>query len=128
MLNQLLRFGLFLSLGLWLKNRIKGLLILAFVLIIAWVLHNEFLNYSERSENDNYLALSYGIKWLVFVVCCVIYYFKIERKIFNSDKAERNEIEIPVTQSSQGDGFDFLRRKKVLESEADKLLKQTSKK
>ena len=123
MLNQVLKLGLFVTLGIWLRHRARGLLVLIGVLAITWILHGEYLEYISRSGDDTYLALSYVIKWGVFIVAAGWYYLLVERKIRARPELERNTISNPERSADRDDGFDFLRHKKTLESEADKALK-----
>ena len=123
MLNQVLKLGLFVTLGIWLRHRARGLLILILVLTITWILHSEYLEYISRSGDAAYLAISYVIKWGVFVVAAGWYYLLVERKIRARPELERNTITNPEQSADRDDGSDFLRHKKTLESEADKALK-----
>jgi hypothetical protein len=127
MINQLLKLGLFVTLGVWLKNRGKALCLLVVVLGITWIAHNEYLSYITQSGDDRFLGLSYGIKWGVFILSIITYYVFIERKINEDPKADRNTISHPEASKKQIDGFDFLRQKRTLESEADKVLKKSKK-
>ena len=68
MLNQVLKLGLFVTLGIWLRHRAKGLFALVGMLAVTWILHSEYLGYVSRSGDDTYLALSYAIKWGVFIL------------------------------------------------------------
>lgn len=122
MINQLLKLGLFITLGAWLKNRGKGLALLTLTLFLAWFLHNEYLSYLSQSGDDAFLAVSFVIKWGVFLIATLVYYFKVERKLNKKPQANHNTIQTPITSSETGDGFDFLRRKKTLESAEDKIL------
>ncbi len=122
MIGQLLKLGLFVTLGVWLKHRGKGLFALVLTLLTTWLLHNEYLSYITQSGDNRFLALSYGIKWGVFIVAAGLYYFALERKIRKDPSRGRNTIEHPEASAARGDGFDFLRRKKTLESESDKAL------
>ena len=124
MIGQLLKLGLFVTLGVWLKHRGKGLLVLVLTLSVTWLLHNEYLSYIAQSGDNRFLALSYGIKWGVFFLAAGSYYFAVERNISKDPTRGRNTIEHPEVSEAQGDGFDFLRRKKTLESESDKALHQ----
>ena len=123
MINQLLKLGIFITLGVWLKHRGKGLFLLVMALFVTWLGHNEYLSYITQSENTRFLALSYGIKWGIFVLSIGLYYFFVERRLNSGPDTERNTIEHPQTNEQQGDGFDFLRRKKTLESESEKAIK-----
>ena len=122
MINQLLKLGLFVTLGLWLKHRGRGLFLLVGTLAITWVIHNEYLGYIDQSGDQRFLALSYGIKWGIFALSCVLYYVFVERKIRQDPVANQNTINHPEASETRGDGFDFLRQKKTLESEKDKVL------
>ena len=95
---------------------------LLLTLVITWIIHNEYLSYASQSENQQYLALSYVIKWGVFIIAVSIYYFAVERKVLSSSNI-KNTIRRPREKESKGDGFDFLRQKRTLESAADKAVK-----
>ena len=125
MLNQLLKFGLFLSAGIWLKRRARGLLILLAVLAVTWILHREYLSYLQQSDSVAHLELSYIIKLSIFLVSCGAYYFFVERVVRKDSSSSRNTIHHPSHDSNQGDGFDFIRQKKTLETALDKELKKT---
>ena len=122
MLNQVFKLGLFVTLGIWLRYRARGLFALAAVLAVTWVLHSEYLGYVSRSGDDNFLALSYAIKWGVFILAAGCYYVLVERRIRARPELDRNTISHPDRATDRDDGFDFLRHKKTLESEADKAL------
>ena len=128
MFNQLLKVGLFVTLGLWFKNRLRGLAYLVMVLLLTWLLHSEYLAYVERSGNTDFLEWSFLLKWLIVFTSIAAYFLFVERKLGKSQQAlERRpsgtQAVIPV-----GDGFDFLRQKKELHSDADMLLKDPVKK
>ena len=116
MLNQLLKLGIVITLGMWLKHRLRGLLILVAVLGVAWIIHNEYLAYIAQSGNTEYLELSYVVKWGVFIIGILLYYFLVERKLVRDPSANRNEFTNTVDIEPRDDGFDFLRRKKLLDS------------
>lgn len=122
MINQLLKLGVFITLGVWLKHRGKGLFFLILILFLTWLGHNEYLSYINQSGDKRFLALSYGIKWGAFVLSIGIYYILVERQLNSGPQEERNTIKHPQINEQKGDGFDFLRRKKTLESESEKAL------
>ena len=124
MIGQLLKLGLFVTLGVWLKHRGKGLFILVSTLLITWLVHNEYLGYIAQSGDNRLLGLSYAIKWSIFIVAVGAYYLAVERKLKKNPALSRNTIEHPEASRTQGDGFDFLRQKRTLESEAEKALKR----
>ena len=122
MINQIIKLGIFVTLGVWLKHRGKGLLYLTGLLIITWIAHNEYLGYTQQSGNLAYLEISYVIKWLIFLIGIGCYFFFVERKIKKDPQLDRNTVSHPENAPLKDDGFDFLRKKKVLESELDKTL------
>jgi hypothetical protein len=122
-INQLLKLGVFITLGVWLKHRGKGLFVLLLVLILTWLGHNEYLSYIEQSGDKQYLGLSYAIKWSIFVFAVGLYYFLVERRLGSGPEQERNTISQPEENETRSDGFDFLRQKRTLESESEKSLK-----
>jgi hypothetical protein len=113
--------------GLWLKHRLQGLVYLLFVLMITWILHGEYLAYVERSGNTEYLEWSFVIKWAVLFGGVALYSLLVERrlgKVTGDNNKTQNSTE---TVQPVGDGFDFLRQKKSLDSEADMTLKAPGK-
>ena len=122
MLNQLLKFTLISSLLLWLKPRWRGLLGLSVVVVVVHVFHGEYLNYAELSGNQSFLVWSYIIKWGVLIVSVLLYMaYTIYKEICTlfdySDAIKKmgNDF-IQLT------GFDFLRKKKKLQSRAEKII------
>ncbi|NND69273.1 MAG: hypothetical protein HKN19_16905 [Halioglobus sp.] len=127
MLNQLLKFTLVSSLLLWLKPRWQGLLALTVAVLLVHILHGEYLGYVELSGNDQFLLVSFAIKWLALIVTVLTYYLLAIRRL----SVQRSRVPEPEPQRAgptEGkefagdDGFDFLRDKKELEGEADKLI------
>ena len=125
-LNQLLKFTLVSSLLLWLKPRWKGLLALSAGVILVHVFHGEYLGYVELSGNDEHLPLSYLVKWVLLFAILGIYigYLMLGGKAKGGENKSKT---IKVTRSeppavAADDGFDFLRNKKALQGEADKVI------
>ena len=113
--------------GLWLKHRLRGLALLFFVMTITWVLHGEFLAYVERSGNTNYLEWSFFIKWALLFGGLGLYYLLVECRLEKISGKNSKSLTPPETVQPVGDGFDFLRHKKSLDSEADMTLKDSGK-
>lgn len=132
MLNQLLRFTLVSSVLLWLKPRWRGLLALTVVVLLVHVLHGEYLGYVELSGNDGYLLASYAVKWLALLVAVLAYYLFAIRGLSRPRKPAPQAPPKPplvgdAAPPAGDDGFDFLRRKKELEGEADKVIARRAK-
>ena len=126
MLNQLLKFTLVSSLLLWLKPRWRGLLALTSVVLLVHVFHAEYLGYVELSGNDRFLLASYAVKWVALLAAVLTYYVLAIRGLSRPRDATPKEPEphqaLPAQVPAGDDGFDFLRGKKELEGEADKVI------
>ncbi len=134
MLNQLLKFTLVSSALLWLRPRWKGLLALIVFVVLVHVLHGEYLGYVELSDDRSLLVWSYVIKW-VALISGMLAYFVLAikglgrsaaqpsgRKQARKARAMDASSDEAVSTTGADDGFDFLRKKKQLDSEAEKLL------
>jgi len=126
MLNQLLRFTLVSSVLLWLRPRWRGLLVLAAFVVMVHLLHGEYLRYVELSQNQSFLVWSYGIKWLALVIGVSVYMLFAFPSSGNRNRMKMGAAQEPSDRQPDAtvadDGFDFLRRKKSLESRAEKVL------
>lgn len=126
MFNQLFKLGLFVTLGLWLKGRVKGLLLLLAAWFITWLVHSEYLAYVEHSGNAGFLEWSYVIKWSFYIITFLIYFSLVEWRMSRQLEAPADVLSESTINSSKNDGFDFLRKKSSLQSEADKALNSPS--
>jgi hypothetical protein len=126
MFSQLMKIGLFVTLGIWLKHRLRGLVYLFAVLLLTWLLHSEYLAYVERSGNTAWLEWSFIGKWLLVFFSIGLYYLVVERRLGKLPQAGKLKASVDSKEAAVGDGFDFLRNKKQLESQADMSLKKPS--
>lgn len=130
MLNQILKFTVITSIWLWLKPRWRALLAFILSLVIINVLHREYVNYVEISGNQVFLVWSYILKWSAMLICILAYLlvsaWGISGKKTPPAKVANEPVKLTPKIEGQDDGFDFLRRKKKLNSQAEKLL-ETSK-
>ena len=99
----------------------------AYVLLVHF-LHREYLDYVEISGDHGLLVWSYLLKWVLLVSGLATYliFGGIGIKGSSTKRSHVDQIE-PTTESSnnnEGDGFDFLREKKHLQSQADKLIEK----
>lgn len=129
MLTQLLKAGLLLKAGIWLKPRAKGLILTISAVVFCWIIHSEYLAYVEHSGEKGYLAISYAIKWIVTLSFIAAYFFSSRKDL--TKPLTRSEIksgstknQAKSTTTNPDDGFDFLRSKKELETKADKTIKK----
>lgn len=127
MFNQLLKLGLFVTLGMWLKHRLRGLGCLFFSIGLSWILHGEYLSYVERSGDNEWLVWSFIIKWVVLLGSLALYYLLVERRLLSNQPEAKPPGETQA-HTPANDGFDFLREKPVLDSEADKVLQSPANK
>jgi hypothetical protein len=137
MLNQLLKFTLVSSALLWLRPRWRGLLALIVFVIMVHVLHGEYLGYVELSGERDFLVASFVIKW-VALICGMLAYFLLAIRGLGkpavqqqaakgaAGKARAAETlrEAAGANDRADDGFDFLRKKKNLDSKADKIIQR----
>ena len=71
MLNQLTKFVLIASAWMWLKPRWKGLAFLIAIILLVNILHGEFLEYVKLSGNNEYVAISYLVKWATLILTLI---------------------------------------------------------
>ena len=130
MLNQLLKVTLISSFLLWLRPRWRGMLALSAVVILVHVLHAEYLGYVELSGNDGLLIWSFVAKWSALVVAVTVYLVmtltRPQGKISAVDSRRKKNLSPGEIASlpAEDDGFEFLRKKKRLESRAEKMLSE----
>lgn len=128
MLNQLLKVTLISSFLLWLRPRWRGMMALALVVVLVHVLHAEYLGYVELSGNDALLIWSFVVKWSVLAVAVTVYLaMTLTRQQGKSAPMDSRRKKNPPAgkafpSRSEDDGFEFLRKKKRLESRAEKML------
>jgi len=126
MLNQILKFTVITSVWLWLKPRWRALLAFVVSIILITIAHREYLNYVGISGNQGFLVWSYILKWSALLVCIIVYLLVSAWGISSKTSAPAKSVTEPVRPvprvEGQDDGFDFIRRKKRLNSQAEKLL------
>ena len=153
MLNQMVKWTVIISLWRKYKQHASVTLIFIAMLFLVNYLHKDFVEFHQQS-NTSYLALSYGIKWLAFVVLSLSYYFIIKRinkaAIFdstlhemmqnktnqnkampksntNSDNSENITDDKFTKVSEAQDPFSNIRHKKTLRSKADFIIDEKEK-
>lgn len=119
-----LKIGAFIVAGRFLKPRIKGLLLLLVFWIAVRFVHAEYISYVELSGDTRYLVHAALAKIILYLLAFLVYLFTVERKILRRTEQEIEAQRRHENTFNRDDGFDFLRRKKKLESPTDRLLKK----
>lgn len=129
MLNQILKFTVITSIWLWLKPRWRALLAFVISIVIITVAHREYVNYVEISGNQTFLIWSYILKWSALLISTIAYWLVSAWGISVKKSASTMTASEPVRPAprveGQDDGFDFIRSKKKLNSQAEKLLEES---
>lgn len=133
MLNQMIKWTVLI--GLWrnYKRHFSITLLMLLALLLITLFHQDFVEYNEKSATP-YLAVSYIVKWIAYLLCAGVYVFAIKRvnrlskydstlhsmmkekskETSNNESTEANEGE-----KATSDPFERLRNKKSLRSKAD---------
>ena len=99
----------------WAKPKFKSLVILISVVLITLYLHNEYLDWSDRTNNERYIGLSYIIKNLLLFLSIGVYLLLLRIQHLKSTEEIIQEKQI-------GDGFDKFRNKDKLISKSERIL------
>ena len=99
----------------WAKPKFKSLVILISVVLLTLYLHNEYLDWSDRTNNEKYIGLSYVIKNLLLFLSIGIYLLLLRIQHLKSTEEIIQEKQI-------GDGFDKFRNKDKLISKSERIL------
>ena len=99
----------------WAKPKFKSLVILISVVLITLYLHNEYLDWSDRTNNEKYIGLSYIIKNLLLFLSIGVYLLLLRIQHLKSTEEIIQEKQI-------GDGFDKFRNKDKLISKSERIL------
>ena len=112
---KIIKFITALQIYKWLKPKIKNLsILLIFVLVIIY-LHNEFLEWSEITENKNFVGYSFIIKNLLLFLAILFYILILRLQSLKESTNLENKI-------NKEDGFDKFRNKKKLKTKAQQIL------
>ena len=99
----------------WAKPKFKSLVVLISIVLLTIYLHNEYLEWSDRTNNEKYIGLSYIIKNLLLFLSVGVYLLLLRIQHLKSTEE--------ITQEKQiGDGFDKFRNKDKLKSKRDRIL------
>jgi hypothetical protein len=119
MLNQLLKFGMLIATGRFLKERWRGVLAVLAVWLVLWIVHGEFVQYVELSGNTQFVLHASLIKLAIYALTIVVYVWRVERPLWpkslppvpasTATNASQPKSVVPTTAD---DGFDFLRHRK----------------
>jgi hypothetical protein len=135
MINQLLKLGLFIATGRFLKPRVKGLLWVAAVWILLWFVHSEYVEYVQLSGDTSLVLKAALVKTGLYALSIALYVLLVERKLWPRPVAvpppqklspQKTHTDAPATRQPRDgdDGFDFLRDKRKLRNPAKDLLER----
>tara|TARA_B100000575_G_C23079554_1_gene621939 strand:+ start:1091 stop:1450 length:360 start_codon:yes stop_codon:yes gene_type:complete len=99
----------------WAKPKFKSLVVLISIVLLTIYLHNEYLEWSDRTNNEKYIGLSYIIKNLLLFLSIGFYVLLLRIQHLKSTEEIVQEKQI-------GDGFDKFRNKDKLKSKRDRIL------
>ena len=108
-----------------LRPRLKSTITLAVALVLVTITHSEYVEYVQLTQDKNWLVESYLLKWVIVIASICLYVAYNAGILFRceivSSVDSRQHIQ-PGDQEKGDDGFDFLRDKPRLNSEADRIL------
>ena len=103
----------------WAKPKFKSLVVLISIVLLTIYLHNEYLEWSDRTNNEKYIGLSYIIKNLLLFLSIGVYLLLLRIQHLKSTEE--------ITQEKQiGDGFDKFRNKDKLISKSERILNKNN--
>ncbi len=94
----------------WIKPRIKRFFYFFIFVGIVIYLHNEYLTWAEKSNNLDYLGISFVIKNILVLLAIIFFAIYLKRPTTFETDSELN------------DGFDKFRKKEKLRSKLDNLI------
>ena len=98
----------------WAKPKFKSLVVLISIVLLTIYLHNEYLEWSDRTNNEKYIGLSYIIKNLLLFLSIGVYLLLLRIQHLKSTEE--------ITQEKQiGDGFDKFRNKDKLMTKSEQI-------
>ena len=136
MINQLLKLGVLIATGRFLKPRFKGLLWVAAVWLLLWFVHSDYVEYVQLSGDTSFVMKAALIKTGLYALSIALYVLLVERRLWpkpvKMPPSQAAATALPATATAtepllrpgQDDGFDFLRDKRKLRDQAEDLLKQ----
>ena len=112
---KFLQFLSALSLYRLLKPVMKNTFILLVVILATIYFHNEYLKWSDLTNNKEFIGLSFIIKNFLLIVAVAVYFILVRIQSL------KNNVEIEQKKQI-GDGFDKFREKKKLKTKAQQIL------
>ena len=98
----------------WAKPKFKSLVILLSIVLLTLYLHSEYLDWSDRTNNEKYIGLSYIIKNLLLFLSIGFYLLLLRIQYLKSTEEIIQEKQI-------GDGFDKFRNKDKLKTKSQQI-------
>ena len=122
MLNNILKFSALIVTGRFLKPRFRGLLVLIIFWLVVRLLHAEYISYVQLSADTSFLWQASLIKIVLYLLGFCVYFLLVERRILLNSKLEQQAKRQQLQLAGEDDGFNFLREKKNLSSQSERLL------
>ena len=94
----------------WIKPRIRRIFYFFIFVGIVIYLHNEYITWAEKSNNLDYLGISFIVKNILVLLAIIFFVFYLKRPTTFETDSELN------------DGFDKFRKKEKLRSKLDNLI------
>ena len=120
MLSFLTRFTLFLKIYIWIKPRLKGLVILFVSIFIISYSHNEYLKWSAISGENLFLGYSFVLK-NTLIILSVLFYFLFTRKKFLKIEDHSKSL-LDKKDPNFNKTFESLKNKQNLKTEYQRIL------
>lgn len=138
MLNQILKLGVLIATGRFLKPRLKGLAWIVLVWLLLWYAHSEYVQYVELSGDTSFVLKAALIKTALYALSIGVYVLLVERPLWPrpvkmpppQHAVQTKTATTPTSGSASAggakppagdDGFDFLRHKEKLRSPAEEI-------
>lgn len=112
-----------------LLKRYRKLLISSAVLFVGYFIigemHDDFLEYAERSEDAGTVGYSYAIKWIALALVTAVYYWFNTQTIGAGEVPDEKPLRKTNSQSDkiknqrEPDPFEHIRQKEALSSKAE---------
>jgi len=123
----------------WIKPRWERLFFAAISFSMISYSHSEYMAYVEASGDAEYLVMSYQVKFALNLLTLVLLVVSLRAKyskkekiqevpktnhkpVENKQKQAEPKVHDDEVDSNFDDGFDFLRKKSVLQGRSDKIL------
>ena len=124
MFSGISRIAVFAVLYRLVKPRLIGLSASIGFILLTGIIHGEYLSYVSKTSSNEYILMSFLIKWSAFILTVLVYLITVELPIRRRKKRIHNLNSRNISDKKDDDGFDTIRKKDKLLTTAEKLLKK----